>query len=133
MTIRCAFEQQVPAVEVDTERADSVDVRNPGAIPLCVAEVHDDEIGIAEWAMLGPHPSAYSENPKPSSVVVVGHYSVDGSLLGGHGRIDQALDIRLGVSVLLEKLRILRRGCRHWAQVRIESSTHSDLDLLRTS
>ena len=133
MTIRCAFEQQVPAVEVDTERADSVDVRNPGAIPLCVAEVHDDEIGIAEWAMLGPHPSAYSENPKPSSVAVAGHYSVDGSLLGGHGRIDQALDIRLGVSVLLGKLRILRRVCRHWAQVRIESSTHSDLDLLRTS
>ena len=123
----------MPGVEVDTERADSVDVRNPGAIPLCVAEVHDDEIGIAEWAMLGPHPSAYSENPKPSSVAVAGHYSVDGSLLGGHGRIDQALDIRLGVSFLLEKLRTLRRVCPHWAQVRIESSTHSDLDLLRTS
>ena len=134
MTIRRTLDQQALVLAgIDTERAGSVDGRNPGAITLCVAEAHDDEIEIGEWAMLGPHPSAYSGNRKPSWIAVAGHYSVDGSLLGGHGRIDQALDIRLGVSVLLGKLRILRRVCRHWAQVRIESSTHSDLDLLRIS
>ena len=118
------------AAETGTEKAGSVDARSPDAIPPCVAEVHDDEIGIAEGAMLGPHPCAYSGNPKPTSVAVVG---IERSLLGRHGRIDQALDTQLGGVVPLEKPQILHRGCRHLDQVRIESSTDSELDVLVTS
>lgn len=48
------------AAETGTEKADSVDARSPDAMSPCVAEVHDDEIGIAEWAKLGHHLCAYS-------------------------------------------------------------------------
>lgn len=118
------------AAETGAEKAGSVEPRSPDAIPPCVAEVHDDEIGIAEWAMLGPHPGAYSGNAKPSSVAVAG---VERSLLGRHGRLDEVLDTQLGVVVPLERLQILHQGCRHLDQVRIESSTDSKLDVLLTS
>lgn len=118
------------AAETDTGKAGSVDARSPDAIPPCVAEVHDDEIGIAEWAMLGPRPCAYSGNPEPSPVAVAG---AERSLLGRYDRIDQALDTQLGVVVPLERLQILHRGCRHLDQVRIESSTDGELDVLGIS
>ena len=70
--------------EIDTEKGDSVDVRSVGAIPLCVAEVHDDETGIAEGAMLGHRSSAYSGSPMPNSVVADGHDSVESCLLRAH-------------------------------------------------
>lgn len=96
MTIRRSSDQQfLPAAEIDTEKADFVDVRSPGATPPCVAEVRADEIGTAELVMLGPHSGADSGNPKPNLEAVAGHYSVGRSLLASHGRIDQALDIRL--------------------------------------
>ena len=93
MTTRYRSAQEFAVAETDTEKADSVDVTNPGANPPCVAEVHDDGIGIAEWAMLGPRSSACSENPKPNPVAVAGHSFVGRSLRWSHGRIDQALDI----------------------------------------
>ena len=93
MTTRCSSGQLFAVAETDTEKADSVDVKSPGATPPCVAEVHDDGIGIAEWAMLGPRSSACSENPKPNSVAVAGYAFVGRNLRWGHDRIDQALDI----------------------------------------
>ena len=108
-------------------------MRSLGATPRRVAEVHVDEIGIAELVMLGSRSSAYSGNLKPSSEAVAGHYSVGRSLLGVHGRIYPALDIRFGVGALLERLRTLHRVCQHADQARIESSTYSELDLFRKS
>ena len=70
------------------EKGDSVDVRNPGAILSCVAEVHDDETGIAEGAMFGPRSSAYSGSPKPNSVAADCHNSVGSCLLRVHGTLD---------------------------------------------
>ena len=73
------------------EKGDSVDVKSPGANPLCVAEVHDDETGTAEGAMLGPRSSAYSgtENPKPNLVVAADvHDSVGSCLLRAHDTLD---------------------------------------------
>lgn len=134
MTIRCSSDQYVfPVAEIDREKAGFVAVRSLGAIPPCVAKVRADEIGIAELVMLGPHSGAGSGNLKPSLEAVVGHSSAGRSLLEGYGRIDQALDIRFGMGVLLEKLRTLHRVCRHLDQGRIESPTHSELVLLRTS
>lgn len=117
----------------DTEKIDSFDVRSPGAILPCVAEAHVDGIGIAEPAILEPRSNADFENLKPSSVAVAGYCDAERNLLGGHGRIDQVPDIQLGVGVLLERLRTLHLICQHLDQARIESSRHSDLDLLRTS
>ena len=89
MTIRCSSVHRVLAVaEIDTEKGDSVDVRSLGAIPLCVAEVHDDETGIAEGAMLGPRSSACSESPMPNSVVADDQNSVGSCLLRVHGALD---------------------------------------------
>ena len=119
--------------EIDTEKGDSVDVRSPGAIPSCVAEVRDDETGIAEGAMLGPRSSAYSGNPKPNSVVADDHNSVGSCLLGAHGTLDQVLGVQLGVVVPLERLRILHQECQRSDQALIESSGHQGLDLLRAS
>lgn len=73
MVFRCISDHQVFAVaETDTEKADSVDIRSPGAIRPCVAEVHVDETGIAELASLEPHSSAYSGNRKPIWEAVAG-------------------------------------------------------------
>ena len=108
-------------------------MRSPGATRRCVVEVHADEIGIAELVMLGPHSGADSGNPKPNLEAVAGYRYVGRSLLGGHGRKDQALDIRLRVGALIERPRILHRVCRHLDQAQIENPTHSELILLRTS
>lgn len=80
--------------------------------------------------MLAPPSNACFGNLKPSSEALAGYCSVGRSLLGGHGRIDQVLDIRLGMSALLERLRTLHRGCRHLDQARIETPTNDSLDLL---
>ena len=64
---------------------------------------------------------------------MAGRCSVGRSLLAGHGRTDQALDVRVGVGVLLERLRTLHRVCRHLDQVQIENSMNTELDLLQTS
>lgn len=123
MTTRCSSDQGLfDVAEVDREKADSVDVRNPGANPRDVVKVHVDEIAIAELAMLGPHSSAYSGNPRPISEAAPGYHSVGRSLLGNHGRIDRALDIRLAVGALPEMLRTLHRVCQCLDQARIESS-----------
>lgn len=114
MTIRYSSDQQVFSVaEVDTEKAGLVDLRSPGATPPCVAEVRVDEIGLVELVMLGPRSGADSGNLKPNLEMVVGQYSVGRILLVGHGRIDQALDIRPGVGGLLERLRTLHQVCRY--------------------
>lgn len=83
--------------------------------------------------MLGPRSIAYAENQKPNSAAVGGRYSVGRSLLGGHGRIDQALDVRVGVGVLLERPRTLHRVRRHLDQVQIENSVDTGLDFLQKS
>ena len=83
--------------------------------------------------MLGPHSIAYSGNQKPNLAVVGGRHSVGRSLLGGHGRTDQALDVRVGVGVLLEKPRTLHRVCRHLVQVPIGNSIDTELDVLQKS
>lgn len=83
--------------------------------------------------MLGPRLIAYAGNQKPNSIAVAGHYSVGRSLLGAHDRIDQALDVRVGVGVLLEKPRTLHRVCQHLDQVRIENSVDSELDVFQRS
>lgn len=70
--------------------------------------------------MLGPHSGADSGNPKPNLEAVAGYRYVGRSLLGGHGRKDQALDIRLRVGALIERPRILHRVCRHLDQAQIE-------------
>lgn len=132
MTTRCSSDQGLfDVAEVDREKADSVDVRNPGANPRDVVKVHVDEIGIAGLAILGPHSSAYSGNPKPNSEAAPGYHSVGRSLLGNHGRIGRALDIRLAVGALPEMLRTLHRVCQCLDQGRIESSRYSPSDLLR--
>ena len=49
MTIRRRSDQWVFAVaDCDIQKADSADLRTPGANPLCVAEVHVDGTGMAE-------------------------------------------------------------------------------------
>ena len=119
--------------EIDTEKGDSVDVRSLGAIPSCAAEVHDDEIGIAEGAMLGPRPSAYSGSPKPNPVVASGQNSVGSCLLRAHDTLDQALGIQLGVVVPLERLRTLHRERQRLDQALTENPVHQELDLLQAS
>ena len=119
--------------EIDTEKGGSVDVRSPGATPSCVAEVHDDETGIGEGAMLGSRSNAYSGSPVPNSVVADDHNSVGNYLLRAHGTLDQVLGVQLGVVVPLERLRILHRECQRLDQALIESSGHQGLDLLRAS
>ena len=86
------------------EKGDSVDAKSPGANPLSVAVVHDDETGIAEGAMLGPRSGAYfgAENPEPNLVVAADvHDSVGNCLLRAHGTLDQALGIQVGMVVPL--------------------------------
>ena len=83
--------------------------------------------------MLGPRSIAYAENQKPNSVAVAGRSSVGTSLLRGHGEIDQALDVRVGVDVLLERPRTLHRVCRHLDQVQIENSIDTESDILQNS
>ena len=112
----------------DTERVDFVDVKSPGAIRPCAAEVHVDETGIAELATLGPRSSACSENPKPSGHAAANHCSVGTSLLERHCRMGR---VRYGVDVLPERLRTLHRAHQHLDRVQIESSTYSELDGLQ--
>lgn len=83
--------------------------------------------------MLGPRSIAYAGSQKPNSEAVAGRCFVGRSLLAGHGRTDQALDVRVGVGVLLERLRTLHRVCRHLDQAQIENSMNTELDLLQTS
>ncbi len=134
MTIRCSSDQQAFAVvEIDTEKADLVDVGSLGATPQRAAEVHVDETVIAELVMLELHSSVYSGNLGPSPKAVAGHDSGRRSLLGGRCMMNQAPDIRFGVGTLLERLQTRHRVCRHSDQVRIESSTDGELYLLRKS
>ena len=85
MTIRCSSVYRVLVVaEIDMEKGDFVDARSPGAIPLCVAEVHDDETAIVEGAIVGPLSPACFGSPKPNSVVADGHDSVGSCLLRAH-------------------------------------------------
>ena len=111
------------------ERVDFVDVRSPGAIRPCAAEVHVDETGIAELATLGPRSNAYSGNLKPSGHAAATHCSVGTSLLEGHCRMGR---VRYGVDVLPERLRTLHRARQRSDRAQIESSTYSELALLQT-
>ena len=122
----------IAAAEVDTTNADSLGVRGLGATRPCAVEVHVDEIGIVGWAMLGPRLTAYSGSPKPNWAAVSDRCSFGGSLMGDHGRIDQAQDAPLGVGVRLEKLRIQHQVCRHLDQARSENSTCSKSDVYST-
>ena len=129
MTIRYSSDQLVCSVaEIGTERVDFVDVRSPGAIRPCAAEVHVDETVIAELGTLGPHSSAYSGNPKPSGHAAANHCSVGTSLLERHCRMGR---VRYGVDTLPERLRTLHRARQHLDRAQIESSIYSELDLLQ--
>ena len=134
MTIRCISDQQTLAVaDLENMKGDSVDASTLGAIFPSAAVVHVEEIEIAEWVSFGPRSGSYSENPKPSSVVVSGCYSVERDWWKPQARIDQIPDNQFGVGVLLEMPRILHRAHRHLDQVQIGSSTYSESELFRIS